>query len=134
MMRIGQLASQTGSSVETIRYYEKAGLLPSPDRLPNGYRSYTEQHLKWLKFVVRSRSLGFSQQQARQLLDLAEQPPEACADVHGLLTSQLEDVEQKIKDLGNMRQALKRLEEKCLENNLHACPVIDELMTPDEIA
>jgi len=132
-MRIGQLASQTGSSVETIRYYEKAGLLPSPARLPNGYRSYGEQHLKWLKFVQRSRSLGFSQKQSRQLLELAEQPPEACADVHGLLLRQLEDIDKKIKDLDNMHQALKRLEEKCLDNKLHACPVIDELMAQDDV-
>jgi len=133
-MRIGQLASQTGSSVETIRYYEQAGLLPQPARLPNGYRSYGQEHLKWLKFVLRSRSLGFSQRQARQLIELAEKGPDACGDVHQMLLDQVQEIDQKLDDLGRLRKALLSLEKKCLDKTLHSCPVIDELMDQDDQA
>ena len=70
-MRIGELAQACDCPAETIRYYEKIGLLPQAVRRANGYRSYEDKHQKWLQFIIRSRELGFSQDEVRRLTDLA---------------------------------------------------------------
>ena len=127
-MKIGQLASACGCGVETIRYYEKAGLLPKPERLENGYRNYNAQHEQWLQFILRSRSLGFTQTQVKQLSNLADLDTDVCTDVHALILEHLQDVETKLADLQKMRAALRRLENKCQNGALNACPLIDELM------
>ena len=91
-MRIGELARACNCPVETVRYYEKIGLLPQANRLANGYRSYEERHEKWLHFILRSRQLGFSQDEVRRLTDLAHQKRPACANVHELLEEHVNDV------------------------------------------
>ena len=128
-MQIGKLATNCDCPVETIRYYEKIGLLPLPVRLANGYRSYDESHQKWLQFVLRSRALGFSQEEVRRLADVAHQRRPACVEVHDLLQAHLNDVRERICELRQMEQALIRLKDQCQDGTLHDCPVIDELMT-----
>lgn len=128
-MRIGQLSAECDCPVETIRYYEKIGLLPLAVRRANGYRSYDEMHRKWLQFILRSRALGFSQDEVRQLTDLAHQQRPACADVYELLDAHINDVQTKIRELKRMRLALSRLQAQCHDGTLHDCPVIDELMS-----
>jgi len=127
-MRIGKLAALGGCSAETIRYYEKENLLPEPHRLENGYRDYSTDHLKWLQFILRSRKLGFTQTQVRQLVTLSDLESDICDDVHELVLTHLDDVQAKITDLNKMKASLEHLEEKCRKDTLHSCPVIDELM------
>ena len=127
-MRIGTLAASCNCPAETIRYYEKIGLLPKPVRTANGYRSYDERHQKWLQFVLRSRALGFTQDEVRRLSNIADQSQPVCADVHKLLVEHIVDVRKKLLDLKRMEKALARLKSKCQDGTLNDCPVIDELM------
>lgn len=127
-MRIGTLAAACNCPAETIRYYEKIGLLPKPLRTANGYRSYDERHQKWLQFVLRSRALGFTQDEVRRLSNIADQSQPVCADVHQLLVEHIVDVRKKLLDLKRMEKALARLKSKCQDGTLNDCPVIDELM------
>ncbi len=127
-MRIGELAAACECPVETIRYYEKIGLLPPPARQANGYRTYEDQHEQWLRFILRSRELGFSQADVRRLTDLAQQKRPACSAVHSLLEDQVEGVQKRLRELKHMERALMRLKKKCQDGTLHDCPVIDELM------
>jgi MerR family mercuric resistance operon transcriptional regulator len=128
-MRIGELARTCDCSAETIRYYEKIGLLPPAARRANGYRSYKDTHQKWLQFILRSKELGFSQEEVRRLTDLAHQLRPACSDVHELLEDHTSDIRKRIRELTRMEQALVRLKAQCQDGTLHDCPVIDELMT-----
>ena len=127
-MRIGTLADACNCPAETIRYYEKIGLLPKPVRTANGYRSYDERHQKWLQFVLRSRALGFTQDEVRRLSNIADQSQPVCADVHDLLVEHIVDVRKKLLDLKRMEKALARLKLKCQDGTLNDGPVIDELM------
>ena len=127
-MRIGELAATCSCPVETIRYFEKIGLLPHPRRSENGYRSYDESHQKWLHFIIRSRALGFTQAEVRCLANIAHQSQPACAEVNDLLEVHIFDVRDKVRDLKRMERALMRLKAKCRDGTLHDCPVIDELM------
>ena len=127
-MRIGELATACDCPVETIRYYEKIGLLPQAARLANGYRSYEDTHRKWLQFILRSKELGFCQDEVRRLTDLAHQKQPACADVHELLEQHVDDVRKRIKELRRLQRALVRLKTQCRDGTLNDCPVIDELM------
>jgi len=128
-MHIGELARACDCAAETIRYYEKIGLLPQTVRLANGYRSYEDTHLKWLQFILRSKELGFSQDEVRRLTDLAHQKQPACADVHELLEEHVNDVRKRVRALKRMERALVRLKTQCQDGTLHDCPVIDELMS-----
>ena len=128
-MRIGQLAKSCDCSRESIRYYEKIGLLPPAVRLGNGYRSYDSSHLKWLTFILRSKALGFSQDEVRRLTNLAHAPNSTCQDVHELIVAHIRDVRARLQELQQLEKSLKRLEAKCIDETLHECPVIDELMS-----
>ena len=128
-MRIGELAQICNCPVETIRYYEKIGLLPPPDRQANAYRNYKVMHQKWLQFILRNKELGFSQSEIRRLTDLAHQLQPACAEVHELLREHVNDVRKRIRELKRMERALVRLKTQCRDGTLHDCPVIDELMS-----
>jgi len=127
-MRIGELSATCGCPVETIRYFEKIGLLPRPLRGANGYRSYDESQQKWLHFILRSRALGFTQKEVRRLSDIAHQSQPACADVHEMLIEHVSDVRKKLRDLKRLEKSLERLKSKCQDGTLNDCPVIDELM------
>lgn len=127
-MQIGELAQACGCPVETIRYYEKIGLLPHAARQANGYRLYEDMHRKWLQFILRSRDLGFCQDEVRRLTDLAHQKRPACAAVHDLLDEHVNDVRKRVRELKRMERSLVRLKKQCQDGTLHECPVIDELM------
>ena len=127
-MRIGELSRACDCPIETIRYYEKIGLLPPAARRENGYRSYEDMHQKWLQFILRSKELGFSQNEVRRLTDLAHQKQPACADVHELLEEHVNDVRKRVWELERLERALVRLKTQCQDGTLHDCPVIDELM------
>lgn len=127
-MRIGELAGRCDCPVETIRYYEKIGLLPAPHRAANGYRHYNDNHYKWLVFILRSRALGFTQDQVRRLAALANQAEPPCGRVHELIVDHVVEVREKLRELKRMERALICLKAKCQDGSLHDCPVVDELM------
>src|SRR5712664_493819 len=98
-LAIGTLSKNTGTNVETIRYYERVRLLPAPARSPGGYRLYGTGHLRRLSFIRRARALGFSLEQVRTLLKLADERKRPCAEVRVVAEAHLDDVRAKIADL-----------------------------------
>lgn len=125
----GQLAKSTGVKGETIRYYEKCGLLSEPARSAGGHRIYTETHASRLKFVRRCRELGFSISEIDGLLSLADIQEGTCEQVRQTTAAHLDDVQNKIKDLRKMERTLKGLIEQCETNSSPDCPIIDVLFS-----
>jgi MerR family mercuric resistance operon transcriptional regulator len=126
-LAIGALAKRTGSHVETIRYYERVGLLPAPARSARGYRLYGGEHLKRLTFVRRARALGFSIDEVRRLLDLADHRRRPCAEVRDLAGAHLVEVRAKIADLQAMERVLAETVARCAGGRSARCALIDAL-------
>jgi MerR family transcriptional regulator, mercuric resistance operon regulatory protein len=127
-LAIGSLAKQTGANVETIRYYERIGLLPAPGRSAGGYRLYRTDHAKRLNFVRRARTLGFPIAEVRTLLRLADERKRPCAEVRVVADAHLKDVEAKIADLRAMQRVLKETVARCADGRTGTdCPLIDAL-------
>ena len=125
-MTIGHLAQRTGANIETIRYYERIGLLPVA--LRNGrYRSYDPTDVARLGFVCRSRELGFSIKEVRALLSLAAGGLESCAEARDLAAVHLHDVRTRIADLRRMERALTTTVRACDAGDDAGCPLIDTL-------
>src|SRR3989441_9699212 len=131
---IGALSKHTGTNIETIRYYERVGLLPAPTRSSGGYRLYGTDHLKRLNFVRRARALGFSVAEVRKLLRLADQKRRPCAEVRVVAKAHLQDVKAKIADLRQMERVLKDTVARCEAGSGSHCPMIDALYTDTEAA
>ena len=108
-MLIGQLADRSGVNLETIRYYERMGLLPPPPRSASGYREYRPNDLQRLVFLRRSRQLGFSLREVQELLNLAGQPDRVCKDVTRLAAAHVASVKAKIAELRRLQRALEKL-------------------------
>ncbi|NWN90672.1 helix-turn-helix domain-containing protein [Marinobacter adhaerens] len=124
---VGQLAAHTDIKSVTIRYYEKIGLLPEATRSESGYRLYSEaDHLRLL-FIRRSRRLGFSLDDIRELLSLADRQQESCAGVDAKVEQQLEQVRSRLKDLHAMEKELERLSACCEGGVIMDCRIIDTL-------
>ena len=126
---IGALSKGTGTNIETIRYYERVGLLPAPARSSGGYRLYGTDHLKRLSFIRRARALGFSVAEVRTLLTLADQRRRPCAEVRTVAAGHLEDVKGKIADLKTMERVLADTIARCKAGSGSHCPMIDALYT-----
>ena len=126
-MKIGQLSKATGTNVETIRYYERIGLLPEPARTNGGYRSYEKSHQSRLKFVRHSRDLGFSIDEIRSLLDLSDHPARDCHEADEIASRHLSEVEKKIAQLDALRAELNRIVGRCRGGVAGDCRVIDAL-------
>jgi MerR family mercuric resistance operon transcriptional regulator len=124
---IGVLSKHTGTNIETIRYYERVGLLPAPARSSGGYRLYGTGHLKRLNFIRRARTLGFSIGEVRTLLRLADERKRPCAEVRVVAEAHLKDVRAKIVDLRRMERVLKATVARCAEGRRSDCPVIEAL-------
>jgi MerR family mercuric resistance operon transcriptional regulator len=122
------LARATGCNLETIRYYEKIGIMPDPPRSTKGYRSYDDAHVKRLKFVMRSRDLGFSLEEVRGLLGLIDDRSRTCADVQLIAEDHLTDVQAKIADLQRIERVLSDTVARCTGDAAPECAVIDALL------
>ncbi|HSG46555.1 MAG TPA: heavy metal-responsive transcriptional regulator [Longimicrobiales bacterium] len=112
-MRIGELAEMAGVGVQTVRYYERRGLLPEPSREESGYRKYADGDLARLRFIVKAKSLGFTLSEIRDLLALRVDPGSTADDVRRRAQSKLDGVDARLRDLGRIRDALSRLVETC---------------------
>jgi len=126
-LTIGDLAKATDTKVETVRYYERIGLLPAPARTGGNYRSYAAEHLGRLSFIRRARDLGFSLDQVRELLDLADQRDRSCEAVDAIARQHLAEVERKIADLAALRRELSEVIGQCRHGTVAECRIIEAL-------
>lgn len=126
-MKIGELSKATGTNIETIRYYERIGLLPPPARTAANYRSYVEPHRARLGFVRHSRELGFTIEEIRSLLDLSDHPDRDCGEADAIASRHLAQVEAKIAQLAALRDELRRIIGSCRGGIAADCRVIEAL-------
>ncbi len=128
-MKIGDLARATGTKVETVRFYERSGLLPIPARTSGNYRAYDSAHLKRLSFIRRARDLGFTLDQVRELLMLADDRAQSCAAVDEIAGAHLAAIDRKIADLTALRGELDRMLGSCRKGTVAECRIL-EMLTP----
>ena len=125
-MRIGELADATRTTVETIRFYEREGLLPAPARSSGNYRQYTPTHAERLAFIRHCRNLDMTMDEIRQLLQFRDAPGEDCGQVNALLDEHIEHVAQRIRELRKLERELRQLRARCAEPGA-ACGILEEL-------
>jgi MerR family transcriptional regulator, mercuric resistance operon regulatory protein len=124
---IGSLSKLTGCNIETIRYYEKIGIMNTPDRTSGGHRVYDQENVKRLFLIIRCRNLGFSINEIRTLLSLVDGGTMNCAEVKSLTEVHLNDVQEKISDLQKLETVLKTMVSECSGTIVPDCPIIDTL-------
>lgn len=124
---IGALSEATGVNIETIRYYEKIGLMPAPPRTEGRQRVYETAHLKRLSFIRRGRELGFSLDQIRELLGLVRGHDLTCGEVKTMTDGHIADIRRKVKDLKKLERVLGELAAKCSSGDVPDCPILDAL-------
>jgi Cu(I)-responsive transcriptional regulator len=126
-MRIGAVAAQANVNEQTLRYYERAGLLQQPARATNGYRDYPPETVALVRFIKRAQELGFSLDDARTLSDLRHAPDRNRLKVRAMADAKLHEVERKIADLIAIRRALQHLVQSCCDNVAPRCPILEAL-------
>ena len=124
---IGRLSKHTGCNIETIRYYEKIGLLPTPPRTEGGHRLYAKDYARRLGFIRRSRELGFSLDEIRALLDLADGGEYNCGEVKEITLHHLQSVKDKIRDLKKLERTLATISNECEGGIAPNCPIVEAL-------
>lgn len=128
MLTIGQVAKQTGVTVETVRFYEKQGLIAAPQRSESGYRQYSQETVKRVRFIQNAKEVGFTLKDIGELLALRQEPGTSCTDIKLRATHKIDEVDQKIRDLKRIREALARLILKCSGRGPSSqCPILEEL-------
>lgn len=128
-MQIGQLARAAGVAVDTVRYYERRGLLTEPQRRPSGYRVYHDEDLERLRFIRRGKALGFSLDEIRELLRLAHSGTADRSEVRALASRRLEDVERRLAELAAVRDTLRGLVEDCSGRGpVTGCPIVERVL------
>lgn len=126
-LSIGNLSKQCGVNIETIRYYEKIGVMPAPDRSASGYRLYGPDHLKRLSFVRRSRQLGFSLDEIRSLLRLVDGDAYTCTQVRELTLDHVAEIRRKITDLKRLKRVMEEMAAQCSGGRAPECAIVDAL-------
>jgi Cu(I)-responsive transcriptional regulator len=129
-MNIGELARAAVTKAETIRYYERIGLVPEPARTAGNYRDYSAAHVSRLTFTRRARDLGFSIEKIRALLDLADQKEQSCQTVDAIAREHLADVRRKLADLSALRRELESMIGQCRHGTIAECRIL-EALAPD---
>ena len=133
-LSIGQLAQETGVGRETVRFYERQGLIQDPPRTDSGYRLYPATAVQRLRFIKRAKELGFSLREIAELLSLRVDPVTTCADVRRLGEERMNDIEERIQDLTKMKSALARLLASCTGRGpTSACPLLEALAKEDAV-
>ena len=132
-MLIGELAKETACDSETIRYYEKEGLIDAPSRSSSGYRRYQQEHVGQLNFVLHCRSLGMSLAEIRTLTAFRSDPSLACEEINTLIDGHISQVHQQIETLKRLEQQLLALRERCVSNSDAAhCGILQTLVQAAE--
>lgn len=126
-LTIGTLSQRTGCNIETIRYYERIGLMPHPARTDGGHRLYGEDLVRRMGFIRRSRELGFTLDQIRTLLGLVDGRRYTCAQVKHITVEHLDEVRRKVADLRKIERVLTDMAAQCNGGTVPLCPVIDAL-------
>lgn len=130
--RIGELAEKCGVNKETIRYYERLGLIPEPNRTEKGYRMYSLQMVDRLNFIKRTQELGFTLNEIDKLLGVVDRNEAKCRDIYDFTVLKLEDIQRKIQDLEKIKQMLIDIKERCPESkDIYECPIIETLISGD---
>lgn len=132
-MKIGEVARRVGIPIDTVRYYERNGLLPPPARRASGYRDYHDSDIARLNFVLRAKALGFTLIEVRELLELSDAAEGDMANIRELAASKLRDIEQRIAQLARVRDALKGLVDACPgRGHVSGCPIRSALFDLQE--
>ncbi len=127
-MKIGELATASATPIETIRYYEREGLMPAPQRTPSNFRVYEAPHLDRLQFIRYCRSLDMSLDEIRVLLRFKDAPAESCGDVNDLLDEHIGHVSRRIRELKMLENQLKELRQRCgTERPAQECGILSKL-------
>jgi MerR family transcriptional regulator, copper efflux regulator len=127
-MMIGEVARRAEVGVETIRFYEREGLVPEPPRTPAGYRQYPEEIVWRLRFIQHAKRLGFSLREIEELLSLRLAAGASVADVEARATAKIQEIDDRIRDLGRMRTSLASLVEACSgSGGVAGCPILGAL-------
>ena len=127
-MRIGELAQRAGVGIDTVRYYERAGLLPKARRLASGYRAYDDEDVRRLRFVRRAKALGFTLPEIRELLALSGRREDDMGGLKAAASEKLADVNARLAELNRIREGLEALVASCPGHGaLAQCPILDAL-------
>lgn len=129
-MTIGQLANAVGTNLETVRYYERIGLMPKPDRTEGGHRAYLQEHVRHLLFIRRARELGFSIDDVQALLTISESEQRSCAEVKRIASIHLANVREKLENLSKLESILAATVAQCNDTATSACAMLDVLGAP----
>lgn len=125
-LTIGKVAKATDVGIETIRFYEREGLIVNPPRSPSGYRAYPSETVARIRFIRTAKDLGFSLKEIRELLSMRVDPIGSCLEVRELAESKIADVEERIRVLQNIRVSLVRLVAACEDRQpTNECPILD---------
>src|SRR5713101_7415586 len=128
----GEIAKQGGVNLETIRYYERRGLLPKPPRTPSGYRAFSSEAVRRVRFIKRAQGLGFSLKEIKALLALRVDPRSSCGDVRRRAEAKNEEIEGKVRMLLAMKRSLVRLTAACAgRGRVSQCPILESFDAED---
>jgi Cd(II)/Pb(II)-responsive transcriptional regulator len=131
-MKIGELAARADCDVQTVRFYEREGLLAEPEREASGYRRYADRHLQRLQFIRHCRSLDIPLPEVRELLEFAAAPAQSCVQVNSLLDAHIATVQQRLKALKTLEKQLIALRKQCDGDASHPCAILESFMTATE--
>lgn len=131
-MRIGELAAQAACDVQTVRFYEREGLLEEPKREASGYRNYEDKHLTRLNFIRHCRSLDISLPEVKQLLEFAARPENCCSQADDLLDRHISLVARRVQELKALQRQLIALRRTCNGDGQHACAILESFASAAE--
>lgn len=127
-LKIGQVAERSGVGIETVRFYEREGLIPKPDRSSSGYRLFDDETIARLQFIRRAKELGFTLIEIKELLSLRLDTTTSCADIKSRAEAKIADIDEKIRTLKRMKTTLKKLTSKCNgQGSVNECSILDAL-------
>ena len=127
-MRTGEVATQAQVNVQTLRYYERRGLLAEPQRTSSGYRVYTPDAVRVVRFIKRAQQLGFTLDDIEDLLHLADGGPDSCQEARAMACTRIADLQQRIEELAGMRDALAHLVDTCDQpRSKRDCPILQDI-------
>lgn len=134
MFLIGELAGKCGVNKESIRYYERMGIISEPSRTDSGYRMYPSETVERIRFIKRMQELGFSLSEIHKLLGIVDKDDERCMHMNDFVVNKIDEVQRKIRDLKRIELMLFELKECCPdEKSLYECPIIETLLKEEKV-